>query len=68
MKAKFEFDTDEEYKAYLRIYFSGLAMQTNKPPSYFVGDNETEKSFQDWAQKCVKMADSLLSELEKPTT
>jgi hypothetical protein len=47
-----------------REYFTSMAMPIIKP-TFYVGKKETEESLQEWAEKCVRMADAILKELSK---
>ncbi len=48
----------------LRDYFANSAMQIATPPSIYVGEKETEKSFEDFAIYCYKIADAMLKQRE----
>ena len=64
MKSRNEFTTNEEYNEYLRIYFSGLAMQG----LLALPDKGTYGSFDEAIERIcevsVKFADELLKQLE----
>ena len=65
MKSRNEFTTNEEYNEYLRIYFTGLAMQG----LLALPDKGTFGSFDEaieWiCEFSVKFADELLKQLEE---
>ena len=74
MKSRNEFTTNEEYNEYLRIYFSGLALQgLLSNPQYWkrvYKDVSTLKSDKDsieciFAHYSIKIAEELLEQLEK---
>lgn len=49
-------DTNLSVRDYIAIEMS----KTVPPPTEYVGDRETEKFYKDWANKCYKMADTLI--------
>lgn len=57
MKAPFEFQTYEQYSAYLRAYFAAMAMQ-----GYLASSSNTTSVV--GAKFAVKCADELLKQLE----
>lgn len=59
MKARHEFDSDEEYQKYLRTYFAAMAMQ-----GILANTNRTE-SYEDATIFSVGYADALINELNK---
>ena len=64
MKSRNEFTTNEEYNEYLRIYFTGLAMQG----LLALPDKGTYNSFDEAIERIcelsIKFADELLKQLE----
>ena len=74
MKSRNEFTTNEEYNEYLRIYFSGLAMQgLLANPQYWKRVYKTLSSLKAdkdsiecvFAQFSIKLADEILQQLEE---
>lgn len=51
-----------------RERISAIAMVALTPPTDYFGEEETNKAYEVWAKKCVKMADELLKQLETKTT
>jgi hypothetical protein len=49
----------------LRDYFAGQAINILVPPTEYVGQEQTEKSFYFFANKAYKIADALLIERQK---
>jgi hypothetical protein len=47
-----------------REYFIAQAMLVLKEPNHYVGKSETDESYRYWANKCIRMADELLKQLE----
>lgn len=66
MKARHEFNSDEEYAKYLRIYFTAKAMEGYllSNPGYYQGDHGAPVP-SEIAKASVEMADATLSELER---
>lgn len=58
MKSRSDFSKEEEYKEYLRAYFSGLAMQTLLNQTGLFSTNA------DACRKAVTVADELIKQLE----
>ena len=74
MKARNEFTTNEEYNEYLRIYFTGLAMQgLLANPQYWKRVYKTLSSLKAnkdsiecvFTQFSIKLADEILQQLEE---
>ena len=62
MKSRNEFTTNEEYNEYLRIYFSGLALQGFCSNQEFMSNlGKTELI----ARSCIEIAEELLKQLEE---
>ncbi|CAB3689464.1 hypothetical protein LMG3458_02054 [Achromobacter deleyi] len=45
----------------VRDYFAAKASTVIKPPTDYMGRAETDEEYAAWAQKCWRMADSLLA-------
>lgn len=45
----------------MRDYFAAKAIAALDPPFDYVGDNETQRSYREWARKAYQMADALLA-------
>ncbi len=63
MKSRNEFTTNEEYNEYLRIYFSGLALQGICSNQEFLKNLTGDSNL--ITKACIEIADELLKQLEK---
>lgn len=49
----------------LHQLFTVVAMTTVESPTFYMGSRETEIALQQWAGRCIKIADTIISELAK---
>jgi hypothetical protein len=49
----------------LRDYFAAKAIVVIAPPADYIGIEDTEESYKEWAQKAYQMADAMLKARER---
>jgi len=68
MKSRYDFTTEQDYREYLRFYFSGMAMQgllANSKTGELLAHKQEDDSKLVLSVASVKMADSLIEALNK---
>lgn len=60
MKARQEFETDSQYKEYLRFYYSGLALQSIGGVEAENNQRSQQNSARKAAEFCIKFSEELI--------